>query len=35
VEYELLPANWYVVGAACTVLLLVLVLRVRRLCRPE
>lgn len=29
--YDLLPANWYAVGAACPVL----VLRVRRLCRPE
>ncbi|MFO0797788.1 MAG: ABC transporter permease subunit [Gemmataceae bacterium] len=35
VEYDLLPANWYAVGAACAALLVVLVLRVRHLARPE
>jgi len=35
VGYDLLPANGYAVGAACAALLLVLVLRVRRLSRPE
>jgi ABC-type transport system involved in multi-copper enzyme maturation permease subunit len=34
-EYDLLPANWYLVGGACAGLLLVLVVRVRQLCRPE
>jgi ABC-type transport system involved in multi-copper enzyme maturation permease subunit len=34
-EYQLLPANWYLVGGACAALLAVLVVRVRRLCRPE
>ena len=34
-EYELLPANWWVMGAMCFVLVILLVLRTRRLYRPE
>jgi hypothetical protein len=34
-EYQLLPANWYFIGAASLVLLLFLAVRVRQLCRPE
>jgi hypothetical protein len=34
-RYELLPANWWIAGSACVVLLGFLVLRVRRLCRPD
>jgi len=33
--YELLPTNWWVMGAASAVLLLVLVARTRRLYRPD
>jgi hypothetical protein len=33
--YELLPANWWVIGAASVALLLVLVARTRQLYRPE
>jgi ABC-type transport system involved in multi-copper enzyme maturation permease subunit len=34
-RYELLPANLWIVGAACLLLLGFLVVRVRRLCRPD
>jgi ABC-type transport system involved in multi-copper enzyme maturation permease subunit len=34
-DYQLLPANWWLLGGASVALLVVLVLRVRRLCRPE
>jgi ABC-type transport system involved in multi-copper enzyme maturation permease subunit len=34
-EYELLPANWWVIGSACVALLLFLGVRVWRLTRPE
>ena len=34
-RYELLPANWWVVGSACVALLLFLCLRVWQLCRPS
>jgi hypothetical protein len=34
-EYELLPANWWLVGAVSLALLVLLVVRVRRLYRPE
>ncbi len=34
-HYDLLPANWWVIGSACVVLLLFLPLRTWRLCRPE
>jgi len=34
-EYELLPANWWLIGAASAALLLVLVIRTRQLYRPE
>jgi hypothetical protein len=34
-RYDLLPANWWVMGAASAVLLVVLVLRTRRLYRPD
>jgi ABC-type transport system involved in multi-copper enzyme maturation permease subunit len=34
-DYELLPANWWVIGSACVALLLFLGLRVWRLTRPE
>jgi hypothetical protein len=33
--YELLPAHWWILGAACMVLLVFLSVRVRQLCRPE
>ncbi len=33
--YDLLPANWWVVGAACAALLVLLAVRTRQLCRPE
>ncbi len=33
--YELLPLNWWIIGAASLFLLLVLILRTRRLYRPE
>jgi ABC-type transport system involved in multi-copper enzyme maturation permease subunit len=34
-EYELLPANWWLIGGACVVLLLFLVVRTWQLYRPE
>ena len=34
-EYQLLPVSWWISGGASAVLLLVLVLRTRQLCRPE
>jgi ABC-type transport system involved in multi-copper enzyme maturation permease subunit len=33
--YELLPANWWLTGSACLILLGFLALRIRQLCRPE
>jgi ABC-type transport system involved in multi-copper enzyme maturation permease subunit len=35
VEYELIPANWWIIGSACLALLGVLVVRTWQLCRPE
>jgi ABC-type transport system involved in multi-copper enzyme maturation permease subunit len=34
-DYELLPVNWWIVGAACLVLLVFLRFRVWQLCRPS
>lgn len=34
-EYELLPANWWLIGAVSLALLVLLVVRTRQLCRPE
>jgi hypothetical protein len=34
-EYDLLPLNWWIIGSACLVLLLVIAVRTRQLCRPE
>jgi hypothetical protein len=34
-NYVLLPNNWWIIGAACVLLLLFLRLRVWQLCRPE
>ena len=34
-DYELLPLNWWIVGSACVALLVFLVVRTWRLCRPE
>jgi ABC-type transport system involved in multi-copper enzyme maturation permease subunit len=34
-SYELLPANWWVIGSACVVVLGLLSVRTWRLCRPE
>jgi ABC-type transport system involved in multi-copper enzyme maturation permease subunit len=34
-DYRLLPATWWVVGAGCVALLVVLVVQTRRLYRPE
>jgi hypothetical protein len=34
-RYELLPANWYIIGWACAALLAILVVRFWQLCRPE
>jgi ABC-type Na+ efflux pump permease subunit len=34
-QYELLPANWWIVGSACIALLGLLTMRTRQLCRPE
>ncbi|HEX3147736.1 MAG TPA: ABC transporter permease [Gemmataceae bacterium] len=34
-EYELLPVNWWVMGAMCLGLIVLLVVRTRRLYRPE
>jgi ABC-type transport system involved in multi-copper enzyme maturation permease subunit len=33
--YELLPANWWLIGSASLALLVLLALRTRQLCRPE
>jgi len=35
VEYELLPANWWIIGSACVVLLVLLRVRAWQLYRPE
>ena len=35
VEYELLPANWWIIGSACAVLLVLLRVRTWQLYRPE
>jgi ABC-type transport system involved in multi-copper enzyme maturation permease subunit len=35
VRYELLPANWWIIGSACAALLLFLVVRTWQLYRPE
>jgi len=35
VHYELLPANWWIIGSACVVLLLFLTVRTWQLYRPE
>jgi hypothetical protein len=34
-EYQLLPANWWIIGATSVVLLVVVMIRVGRLYRPE
>ncbi len=34
-HYNLLPANWWVIGSACVALLLFLALRTWQLCRPD
>jgi ABC-type transport system involved in multi-copper enzyme maturation permease subunit len=34
-EYNLLPLSWWISGVACALLLVVLVVRTRQLCRPE
>jgi hypothetical protein len=34
-DYQLLPANWWVIGSACVVLIIVLLVRTRQLYRPE
>jgi len=34
-EYDLLPANWWIMGIGCLTLLLLLALRTRRLFRAE
>lgn len=34
-RYDLLPANWWVIGSASFALLVVLIVRTRRLCKPE
>jgi ABC-type transport system involved in multi-copper enzyme maturation permease subunit len=34
-RYELLPANWWIMGAACAGLLVLLCARIWHLCRPE
>jgi ABC-type transport system involved in multi-copper enzyme maturation permease subunit len=34
-QYELLPANWWIIGSACVVLTFFLGLRTWQLCRPE
>jgi ABC-type transport system involved in multi-copper enzyme maturation permease subunit len=34
-QYELLPLNWWIVGAACVALLVLLAGRTWQLCRPE
>lgn len=34
-QYELLPVNWWIIGAACLALLLFIRVRIWQLCRPE
>ena len=34
-RYELLPANWWIIGSACVALLVFLRVRIWQLCRPE
>ena len=34
-QYELLPVNWWIIGAACVALLIFLCVRVWQLYRPE
>ena len=34
-DYDLLPANWWLIGTASLAVLVVLVVRTRQLCRPE
>lgn len=34
-EYQLLPSNWWIIGSASVVLLAIIMVRVRRLYRPE
>jgi ABC-type transport system involved in multi-copper enzyme maturation permease subunit len=34
-QYDLLPANWWIIGSACVGLLLFLIARTWQLCRPE
>jgi ABC-type transport system involved in multi-copper enzyme maturation permease subunit len=34
-QYELLPANWWIIGSACIALLALLAVRTRQLCQPE
>jgi ABC-type transport system involved in multi-copper enzyme maturation permease subunit len=34
-QYDLLPANWWIIGWACAVLLAILTARTWQLCRPE
>jgi hypothetical protein len=34
-NYELLPANWWIIGGACVALLLFIRVRIWQLCRPE
>jgi hypothetical protein len=34
-QYALLPANWWIISAACIGLLLFLIVRTWQLCRPE
>jgi hypothetical protein len=33
--YDLVPLNWWVMGGACVTLFLVLIVRTRRLYRPD
>jgi ABC-type transport system involved in multi-copper enzyme maturation permease subunit len=34
-QYELLPANWWIIGSACVALVIFLAVRTWQLCRPE
>jgi hypothetical protein len=34
-RYELLPANWWIIGSACVALLVILAVRTWQLSRPE
>jgi hypothetical protein len=34
-DYTLLPANWWLIGSACLVLLVFVIVRTWQLCRPE